>query len=80
MLVVMWAIKGGVGEVVLKKGAEMGPHTEVLLSGPPGRYREVEGPRSIETTLDVIVHRWLEVGTVVYAWNGQRFVSFVVSD
>ena len=80
MLLAMTEAEGQVTGIIVEKPMEMGPKRHVIFKGPPGRYREAEGPRVVETKFEVIVHKFLEAGTVVYVWTGKRFLEVIVSD
>lgn len=65
--------------IILEKDDQYTPTSVVIRLAPPGDYEEADSNKKVHTVTDGIVSERIEVGVLVYYWNGNRFRSISTS-
>lgn len=63
---------------ILEEGT-IGP-VPVVVSGPPGKYEDVYGQRTIQAQYEAIAYIGYESWAIVYVWNGKEIEKVQITD
>ena len=65
--------------IILEKDDQYTPTSAVIRLAPPGNYEEADSDKKIHTRTDGIVSERIEAGSLMYYWNGARFLNISTS-
>jgi hypothetical protein len=59
---------------------EIASHTSVLTKIPPGKYSDWDSSKTVRTHFDAISYEAIEVGAVMFYWNGSQYRTLQLSE